>query len=167
MSHTSQTIVAYGVNRTAEQMATLGAPKDKLYVDRAKSPRPERVKLVGDLRGGEVVRVHSLVELGGSGRAGRILKDQIEAKGATVETQEIPGKNGGKGRLRFDPPAHVRQAVQDAWCQVGEAEHARHETVRALLKGARYEHSANRGVLFKWVGKPGYPRADFVTNTDQ
>jgi hypothetical protein len=150
----TKTILAYGYCRKTADLAPLGAGK-RVYIDHDRKRR-ERAQMVADLRGGEVVRVLYLRDLGGSPVADRIWRERVEAKGATVEEVRPVKPAAVIGRPRkFDPTPEQDAALRAVWLDEGRSLADRCQGVIDIY-GARVA----RFSLYRRYGKPGAPREE-------
>ena len=151
----SGTILAYGFKRTSQELAGLGA-QDKVYIDHDRKRR-DRAKLIEDLRGGEIVRVLYLRDLGGSPVADRIWRQRIEAKGATVEEvrPERRQQRRGAPSTKFAPTPEQRRAIRAAWLDESRSLADRCQAVVDI-----YGRKVSRHLLYYHFGKPGSPKPD-------
>jgi len=110
--------------------------------------------MIADLRGGEVVRVIYLRDLGGSPVADRKFKGLIEARGATVEEVRPVKPPAVMGRPRsFDPTPEQDAAIREVWLDEARSLADRCQGVIDI-----YGAKVARFSLYRRYGKPGEPR---------
>lgn len=119
--------------------------------------RPERGQMLRDLRGGEIVRVRFLRDLGGSPKADKLWLARIEARGATVEEvrPETPARPAHRPPSVFDPTPEQRERIRAVWLDESRSLRERCDGVADIL-GRR----VSRQVLYWHFGKPGAPKPD-------
>lgn len=149
-------ILAYGPRKAAADLATFGAGS-RVYVEDDTKRRPERAQMFRDLRGGEVIRVRFLRDLGGSPVADKLWRARVEAQGATVEEMRPvqPARPAHRPPSVFDPTPAERERLRAVWLDEDKSLRARCDGVEAIL-GRR----VSRQVLYWHFGKPGAPKPD-------
>lgn len=148
------TILAYGYRRTSADLAPLGAGK-RVYIDHDRKRR-ERAQMLADLRGGEVVRVLYLRDLGGSPVADRKFKALVEARGATVEEARPVKAPAVVGRpAKFLPTPDQDAAIRAVWLDEARSLADRCQGVIDI-----YGAKVARFSLYRRYGKPGAPRLE-------
>lgn len=145
-------ILAYGYRRRSSDLESLGAGK-RVYIDHDRK-RPERAQLLRDLRGGEVVRVLYLRDLGGAPKADEVWRQRIEARGATVEEMRPAKPVAVMGRPRkFDPTPEQEAAIRAVWLDEARSLADRCQGVIDI-----YGAKVPRAILYIRYGKPGAPK---------
>lgn len=105
----------YGWKRAENTLAAVGV--DAIFID-TKPERPERNALfdAAGIRPGDVVKVLSFLDLGGSQPASDRIAKEIENRGATVEVVGTTEALAGTGRPRkFSPTQEQDDRIAEIW----------------------------------------------------
>lgn len=144
-------VLAYGYERSRDDLRPLGASPRKVYIDTPADRRAHRAELLRDVRPGDVVRVLYRTDLGGP--RWQQWRDKIEAKGATVE-EHRPVKIARRGgRPKRHPDS---EALRTAWLDDAASLDARIAACGAVL-GVTLGR-ADRHWLYGRYGSPDNPK---------
>ena len=152
MSET-KTVLAYRYRRTTADLEPLGAG-GRVYIDHDRK-RADRRSMLAAIRGGEIVRVLYLRDLGGSPPADRKFAQRIADLGATLEVHrpETPTRPAHRPSTFRPKDAEQNQRMREAWLDPDDSQAGRLQRVIDL-----YRKPVTPQQLYRRYGKPGEPK---------